>query len=232
MTKLRYLIAGFIACLIHGIALSYTPQKQTINMSTEQGTQSLQIQLMAKAAKTPEAEKPIEKKKTEARETKKTQPKPIAKPAKSNPKAIPEKPKTVAKKKPQPKLEIKEPDVVKKVEEMAQPEVEQEPTPPAQTASQESKPMLVKKAEFRAKPTPVTYPRLARKKGLQGKVMIEVWLDEQGEQIKQVLLESSGHDVLDDQALKTIKKWRFSQRVEQGRAIAHRVQIPINFQLQ
>ncbi len=62
--------------------------------------------------------------------------------------------------------------------------------------------------------------------------MIEVWIDEQGKQVKQVLLQSSGHSVLDERALNTIKKWRFSKRVEQGKAIAHRVHIPINFQLQ
>lgn len=92
--------------------------------------------------------------------------------------------------------------------------------------------MLVKKPRFNAKPTPVTYPRIARKKGLEGKVLIEVWLDEQGNQIKQLLLESSGHRVLDERALSTIKEWRFSNQLEQGQAIAHRVQIPINFQLQ
>ena len=56
--------------------------------------------------------------------------------------------------------------------------------------------------------------------------------DEQGNQNKQLLLESSGHNVLDERALSTIKEWRFSHQVEQGQAIAHRVQIPINFQLQ
>ncbi len=78
----------------------------------------------------------------------------------------------------------------------------------------------------------MTYPRIARKRGLEGKVLVEVWLDEKGNQVKQVLLESSGHRVLDQQALNTIKEWRFSQQVAQGQAIAHRVQIPINFQLQ
>ncbi len=245
MTKLRYLIAGLIACLIHGIALSYTPKKNTINVSTEQGNQSLQIQLIAKAATKPEPvvekkEVEPESQKIEPIEQKKPEPKPVKKPEKPKPK--PKKPKVIEKKKPQPEVEVKkpavepktdiEPKVVKEAEPTKPKPIEEKQAPPAQTASQASKPMLVKKAEFSAKPTPVTYPRLARKKGLQGKVMIEVWLDEQGKQVKQVLLESSGHNVLDERALNTIKEWRFSKRIEQGKAIAHRVHIPINFQLQ
>ncbi|WP_052771956.1 energy transducer TonB [Vibrio mexicanus] len=61
--------------------------------------------------------------------------------------------------------------------------------------------------------------------------MIEVWLDEDGKQIKQNLIQSSGHQILDERALKTIKEWQFSRRLEDGIAVAHRVHIPINFKL-
>ncbi|MCT7656586.1 energy transducer TonB [Oceanimonas sp. NS1] len=62
-------------------------------------------------------------------------------------------------------------------------------------------------------------------------MVVEVWLDEQGKQTKRVLARSSGVSVLDNTALKAIAKWRFSAYVENGKALAHRVQIPIRFKL-
>lgn len=261
MTKLRYLIAGLIACLIHGIALSYTPQKNTINVSTDEGAQSLQVQLMTIAASKP-VEPIVENKITDEpkslpqpQEQKPVQPEQVI-PKKNNTTVAPEKEprkkiqpkKELSKTKPKTQLaeqntEIEPQKTFSKVEGPAVAKTEkmkveaskteqQETAPPAKVSAQDSKPMLVKKPKFSAKPTPVSYPRIARKQGLEGKVLIEVWLDEQGNQIKQLLLESSGHNVLDERALSTIKEWRFSHQVEQGQAIAHRVQIPINFQLQ
>ena len=267
MTKLRYLIAGLIACLIHGIALSYTPQKDTINVSTEEGTQSFQIQLMTISAVKPVTETensitekavtatpPKEQKTAEVEQQNTQTPAPVRKPNTKAASLLPEKSTPSKQKKdharsktPTPIVEQKplskpEKSVSKAEERVSVQPSKEEPettqaekrqhTPPAKVNAQDSKPMLVKKPRFNAKPTPVTYPRIARKKGLEGKVLIEVWLDEQGNQIKQLLLESSGHRVLDERALSTIKKWRFSNQLEQGQAIAHRVQIPINFQLQ
>ena len=267
MTKLRYLIAGLIACLIHGIALSYTPQKDTINVSTEEGAQSFQIQLMTISAvkpmienensiteKTVTATPPKEQKTAEVEQQNTQAPAPVRKPNTKAASLLPEKSPPIKQKKDQARSKTPTPIVeqkplskpeksVSKAEEhvSVQPSKEEpattqtekrQHTPPAKVNAQDSKPMLVKKPRFNAKPTPVTYPRIARKKGLEGKVLIEVWLDEQGNQIKQLLLESSGHRVLDERALSTIKEWRFSNQLEQGQAIAHRVQIPINFQLQ
>lgn len=262
MARLRYLIAGLITCILHGIALSFTPQQNTINVSTEDGAQSVRIQLMTMAAAKPVAEPTIDKKvvkepttvtppqeqKPSATEqTKPLTPEPIHKPVitpkeASKPvvakKPLPKPPekKQVAQPKKPVKPNTSEPKTTKpKVKEIStEPASLEKPQTeaPAKNSAQDSKPMLVKKPKFSAKPTPVTYPRIARKRGLQGKVLVEVWLDEKGNQVKQVLLESSGHKVLDQQALSTIKEWRFSQQVAQGQAIAHRVQIPINFQLQ
>ncbi len=259
MTRLRYLIAGLLACLLHGIALSYTPQKNTINVSMNEGTQALQVQLMTIAAAKPVAEtEPVQDQKvtepTPEQPIKQAQ-KPV-KPATPKPKEVSPKPKEISKptskpvaaKKPPPKPQKTvqekpkkpatkpEPAKASKAEpnETAAPKTDKQVKPSTQDNKPmlEQKPMLVSKPKFSAKPTPVTYPRVARKRGLEGKVLVEVWLDEKGNQIKQVLLESSGHRVLDQRALSTIKEWRFSRQVNQGQAIAHRVQIPINFQLQ
>lgn len=279
MAKLRYFIAGLIACLIHGIALSYTPQNNTDNVSVSEGTQALQLQLMTMAAAKPVAQTNPVKGKTTHKETlskgQKNAPQPTAEGKLKSPLVKPiqqaEKPTqpAVLNTKPKPK-EISEPKATNKSvvakTPLAKPQKTQQKKPKnsakkpdqvttnkaksAQTKApktktvatkvdkhttasiQDSKPTLVTKPRLSAKPTPVTYPRLARKRGLEGKVLVEVWLDEDGNQVKQVLLESSGHRVLDQRALNTIKEWRFSPQVAQGQAIAHRVHIPINFQLQ
>ncbi len=268
MTRLRYLIAGLLACLIHGIALSYTPQKNTINVSTDEGSQSLQIQLMTIAASksgeskiekstakepklvteppaqkpsiakppTPQVSKPISKpiEKKQVLAAKKSKPEP-AKKVRANKDVQPQVTKTKVPVKPEPVVSsneennttVEEPTKI----ETAKVEVTKQ-TASEKISTQISKPMLVTKPRFSAKPTPVSYPKIARKRGLEGKVLIEVWLDEQGNQTKQLLIKSSGHSVLDKRALNTIKEWRFSHQTDQGQAIAHRVQIPINFQLQ
>lgn len=95
----------------------------------------------------------------------------------------------------------------------------------------QSLPKLIDKPLFSAQPTAVKYPKLARKRGWQGIVLVEVWIDDQGKQVKQIIIESAGHKSLDDAALKAIKQWQFASSVQGNVAVAHRVRIPVNFQL-
>lgn len=92
-------------------------------------------------------------------------------------------------------------------------------------------PVLIEQPNFLAPPTKPKYPRLAQKRGLEGTAMYEIWLDEDGSQIKQNLLSSSGAAMLDKAALDAIKKWKFSPRTVNGVSMAHRVQIPVRFKL-
>ncbi|WP_086984326.1 energy transducer TonB [Vibrio aphrogenes] len=92
-------------------------------------------------------------------------------------------------------------------------------------------PILIEQPNFLAPPTKPKYPRLAQKRGLEGTAMYEIWLDEDGSQIKQSLLSSSGAAMLDKAALDAIKKWKFSPRTVNGVSMAHRVQIPVRFKL-
>ncbi|KJY82839.1 energy transducer TonB [Vibrio galatheae] len=94
-----------------------------------------------------------------------------------------------------------------------------------------AQPVLITKPSFVTRPTAPKYPRLARKRGVEGVALYEIWLDEQGNQIKQVLITSSGAEMLDHSALVAIKKWRFSPHSVDGQKMAHRVQIPVRFKL-
>ncbi|MGF1745775.1 TonB family protein [Vibrio minamisatsumaniensis] len=92
-------------------------------------------------------------------------------------------------------------------------------------------PVLVTQPSFSARPTPPNYPRQARRRGVEGVATYEIWLDAEGKQIKQALVNSSGALMLDNAALEAIKQWKFSPHTVNGRAIAHRVQIPVRFRL-
>nr|WP_269781209.1 energy transducer TonB [Photobacterium carnosum] len=81
------------------------------------------------------------------------------------------------------------------------------------------------------RPSAVNYPKLAKRRGIEGQVLIEVWIDIEGQQLKQKLIKSSGAQILDNAAIVAIKQWHFSSHIVNGKAIAHRVQIPVRFKL-
>ncbi|OEE65537.1 energy transducer TonB [Vibrio splendidus] len=188
--------------------------------------------------------KPVEPKAVEPKQAKPTPKK----------KAITNKPqpKKVEKKVVEKKVE-KKPVTQKKVVKKERPELKSKPTPRpekladkkvdrnlAESANQpqqvnqgvsNQEPVLVTKPSFSSRPTPPNYPRQARRRGVEGVATYEVWLDAEGKQIKQALVNSSGALMLDNAALDAIKQWKFSPHTVNGRAIAHRVQIPVRFRL-
>ncbi|WP_245823889.1 energy transducer TonB [Photobacterium proteolyticum] len=158
------------------------------------------------------------------------EPEPEPKITKPEPKKVSENPvKEVTKK-------IDKPEPPKKVDEakpatpksVAKPKAEMKSE---QAAGVNSSPRLVTRPTFATRPSPVKYPKIAKRRGIEGQVMIEVWIDKNGKQIKQTLVQSSGAQVLDKAAIEAIKRWQFSSHTVDGQAIAHRVQIPVRFKL-
>lgn len=135
--------------------------------------------------------------------------------------------KTVAKPETQPKAEPK-----KKIEPVKKDTVTQQTASASQSKGATSQPILVDKPTFVSQPTQPRYPRSAQRRGIEGAALYEVWLDENGNQIKHVLLESSGTESLDASALRAIKQWQFTPHILGGLKVAHRVQIPVRFKLE
>ena len=79
-------------------------------------------------------------------------------------------------------------------------------------------------------PSPV-YPRLARLRGWQGTVLLEVSLDAEGRPLEVAVSESSGHRVLDEAARAAVLGWRFQPATRNGLAEASRVLVPIVWRL-
>ena len=107
----------------------------------------------------------------------------------------------------------------------------QQAAPNYQSKGATSQPVMVDQPAFVSQPVQPRYPRSARKRGIEGVALYEVWLDANGNQIKQVLIESSGAEMLDVSALRAIKQWQFSPHISGGQKVAHRVQIPVRFKL-
>lgn len=75
------------------------------------------------------------------------------------------------------------------------------------------------------------YPPLARREGTEGKVKLKVLISEEGRVNGVSLFRSSGSPLLDQAALETLEKWRFSPAMENGRRVAAWVVVPVVFSL-
>ncbi|PMH37103.1 hypothetical protein BCU68_08365 [Vibrio sp. 10N.286.49.B3] len=243
MNVKRYALCIVFSFVIHGIAFSSSDEPIELSMDSNDNGTTVSLQFVAPtpppAATAPVEEKPkkapqkVEKKPEPTPEVQQEKP-PVSKPKsikKPEPvkKALPVKKKTPkpVEKKPEPKIEEK----VQPIEtaQITKEQLLETKKEPSHTSS--AMPKMVSKPSFKTKPTPINYPRLAKRRNWQGDILIEVWLDQSGKQIKQHIVNSSGFDLLDSTALKTISKWKFEQYQESGQPIAHRVQIPVTFKL-
>lgn len=251
MNVKRYTIAGGISLAVHAAVLFVAQEPKVFAMPA--GAQSTSVAINFKAATshqtppaveepiaqsepTPEPPKPVtppEPKKSVAKK-----PTPVKKPVPVKKKPVEQEKvvKTPPKKPPvqQAKPKKTEKPVKKPVEKV----VKREPKPVAEEAQPQpanqgasAQPVMIKRPSFLTRPSAPKYPRMARKRGVEGVALYEVWLDEEGDQVKQVLISSSGATVLDKSALDAIKQWKFSPHTVGGQKMAHRVQIPVRFKL-
>jgi len=116
------------------------------------------------------------------------------------------------------------------VEEESQSSLASAPTPEQEQTGMHQEVVLDPK--FKAPPNPPVYPRLARKRGMEGVVWLDVWLDRTGEQTRLEVFDSSGIDLLDQAAIDAVAQWQFVPKHFAGMTIASRVRIPVEFNLQ
>jgi periplasmic protein TonB len=77
-----------------------------------------------------------------------------------------------------------------------------------------------------------TYPLAARRLGLEGVVLLTVMVGPDGRPLDVSVERSSGHAVLDESAVDTVRsRWRFVPARRDGAPIASRVTVPIRFKL-
>lgn len=79
---------------------------------------------------------------------------------------------------------------------------------------------------------PPVYPRQARRRGIEGDVLLAVTIGADGASGEIAIERSSGHDVLDDAAVAAVRSWRFEPATVAGKPVAGRLLVPIAFRLE
>lgn len=104
---------------------------------------------------------------------------------------------------------------------------------PAETGSAQSVSVSAPRfdAAYLHNPKP-PYPLLARRRGVEGKVLLKVEVSAAGRAEQVEVAQSSGDASLDEAALNTVRTWRFVPAQRGDTAIAASVLVPILFKLE
>lgn len=107
------------------------------------------------------------------------------------------------------------------------------PSPPAPVQSVAEPPLESPRynAAYLSNPPPA-YPLSARRRGIEGTVLVRAEVAVGGECLRAELKKSSGADVLDQAALEAVKKWRFIPAKRGNQAVIAWVEVPITFKLE
>lgn len=125
-----------------------------------------------------------------------------------------------------------------------------EPQSPAKVSIKKEEPKPLPKIE-KAKPVPIVpqagavrkeaeayldnpapiYPEKARLRGWEGLVILSVIVNEHGHSAQVYLQTSSGHEILDEAAMKAVKNWRFKPAGVGSVTFSSTVRIPVRFKL-
>ncbi len=75
------------------------------------------------------------------------------------------------------------------------------------------------------------YPRRARQRGIEGRVVIRLTVAADGTPARISILRSSGYAILDQAAVRTFRDWRFRPASRAGVPVASSLDVPISFRL-
>jgi len=94
--------------------------------------------------------------------------------------------------------------------------------------SAESEPVF--DADYLNNPAP-HYPEIAKRRAIQGKVLLSVVVKTDGTAALVEISRSSGSQILDSAALDAVKSWRFIPAKSRGKSVEASVIVPIEFKL-
>tara|TARA_B100001741_G_C16411441_1_gene531786 strand:+ start:186 stop:911 length:726 start_codon:yes stop_codon:yes gene_type:complete len=75
------------------------------------------------------------------------------------------------------------------------------------------------------------YPMIARKKGWQGRLLLNVHVSKDGNVINLNVVKTSGFEILDKISVKTIRDWKFTPARIGGKNVEDSLNIPVSFRL-
>lgn len=102
---------------------------------------------------------------------------------------------------------------------------------PAQSASEPVIEPPRYNAAYLSNPPPA-YPLAARRRGIEGTVLVRAEISAGGECLRVELKKTSGAGMLDQAALDAVKKWRFVPAKRGSQAVIAWVEVPITFKLE
>ena len=113
-------------------------------------------------------------------------------------------------------------------------------TPPIAEAVKKARPETAQTAGVilrQAKPlfrvnSPPEYPRIARKRGYQGIVILDVQVTRNGKVGNLKVHKSSGYPVLDRSATASVNNWIFEPGIKAGKPVDMWVRVPVRFKLE
>ena len=110
------------------------------------------------------------------------------------------------------------------------PSLSSQPRASSQPSSPPGHPAVEAVPQFAYKPCP-QYPYVARRRGLEGIVLLRVQLLATGTVGEVEIINSSGHSALDNAAIRAVKKWT-AMPIRNGTQASHWANVPVNFRLQ
>ncbi len=100
------------------------------------------------------------------------------------------------------------------------------------SVTEEKVPEIITEAEplYRVNPEP-SYPKMARKRGYQGTVILSVLVNREGRVDNLWVFESSGYNILDNAALEAVKEWLFEPGKQGDKPVDMWVEVPVRFEI-
>ncbi|MBI4535280.1 MAG: energy transducer TonB [Ignavibacteriae bacterium] len=95
--------------------------------------------------------------------------------------------------------------------------------PPADFVPVEKEPVIVKRVEPK-------YPELAMRAGLEGRVIVKIWVDKEGKS-KQVVILKSDAEIFNEAAVEAAKQWVFTPAYMNNGPVSVWVSVPFKFKL-
>lgn len=109
------------------------------------------------------------------------------------------------------------------------------PAPPSPAPLQPASEPVIEPPRYHAaylSNPPPAYPLVARRRGIEGTVLVRAEISAGGECQRAELKKTSGHEMLDHAALEAVKKWRFVPAKRGSQAVVAWVEVPITFKLE
>lgn len=75
------------------------------------------------------------------------------------------------------------------------------------------------------------YPALARERGEEGALLLRLRINANGQVQRLHLLRSSGHSLLDEAAIETLRAWRFAPAQQGSARVPATLDVPVRFEL-